>query len=243
MDFAEQNQIAPRQVLEHWYYQAKFGLLRRTLMASGIVRPGLALADLGCGLGVFLTLLEQKKLFAPAQMVGIDPAAKPGQQSIGGTVAIERSWPEKSFDLILLMDVLEHIEDDRGALAETWGKLRPGGHLFITVPAFMFLWSRHDEVLGHHRRYTLARLRQLLETVPGLKIKRLHYYYALVLPIAILVRWARRKAGDTASDLKPAPSWLNFLLRAGLALELIFAPANKLAGLTVVALVQKPEQA
>jgi 2-polyprenyl-3-methyl-5-hydroxy-6-metoxy-1,4-benzoquinol methylase len=239
MDFAEQNQIASHSVLEHWYYQAKFELLRRTLSAFGILRPGTQLADLGCGLGVFLTLLEKRRLLSPGQMIGIDPAAQSGQHSIGGTVPIATAWPDKGFDLILLMDVLEHIEDDRAALAQAWTQLKPGGYAFITVPAFSFLWSHHDEVLGHCRRYTMGSLENLLQTIPDLKVKRLHYFYALIFPIAMVVRRARRKTRDAASDLKPAPPWLNLLLKKSLSLESLFARHNKIAGLTVVALVQK----
>jgi SAM-dependent methyltransferase len=172
-------------------------------------------------------------------MIGIDPAAPDGERSIGGTVPILTAWPDEPFDLVLLMDVLEHIEDDAAALAQTWAKLKPGGHAFITVPAFAFLWSRHDEVLGHHRRYTRDSLQRLLETIPDLRIKRLHYFYALIFPIAVAVRRFRRKAKESASDLKPAPAWLNLVLRKGLSLELILAPYNRLAGLTVVALVEK----
>lgn len=239
MDFAEQNQLAPHRVLHHWYYGAKFALLRQSI--GGIPQRDVRLADLGCGLGVFLTLLEQAHLLQPGQMVGIDPAAHPGQTSLGGSVPIVTAWPDETFDLVLLMDVLEHIEQDGQALAETWSKLKPGGHAFITVPAFPFLWSRHDIVLGHHRRYTRATLRRLLQTIPGLKIKRLHYFYALILPIALVVRMLRRNAQEESSDLKPAPAWLNWTLRTCLALEAVVAPVNHLAGLSVVALVQKTE--
>jgi 2-polyprenyl-3-methyl-5-hydroxy-6-metoxy-1,4-benzoquinol methylase len=239
MDFAEQNQVASHLVTEHWYYQAKFALLRRTLSTAGILGPKLRLADLGCGLGVFLTLLEREKLLTTAQMIGIDPATPEGQLSIGGSVPIVAAWPEESFDLILMMDVLEHIDNDQEALAQAWEKLKPGDHVFITVPAFAFLWSRHDENLGHKRRYTLKSLRRLLETIPRLRILKLHYFYALIFPIAVIVRLLRKGNQENSSDLKPAPAWLNLLLRKLLSAELIFAPANRLAGLTAVALVQK----
>ncbi len=213
MDFAEQNQVTPSLVLEHWYYQSKFELLRRTLTDSGLLKSSTQLADLGCGLGVFLTLLERSGLLSSQSMVGIDPAATHCHLSLGGTVPIMTAWPDYSFDVILLMDVLEHIEDDRAALRQAYEKLKPGGHLFITVPAFSFLWSHHDEVLGHYRRYTISGLRKLVTSVPGLKILNLHYFYALILPIAMLVRFLRQKAQGNSSDLKPASAFLNFVLK------------------------------
>lgn len=239
MDFAEQNQIDSAQVLGHWYYQAKFRILRQVI--SPLLTPQSRLADIGCGLGVFLTLMEKERLLASSYMVGIDPAAPPGQQSLGGTVPIVTQWPEGNYDFILTMDVLEHIEDDAAALASTWARLKPGGYLFVTVPAFNFLWSRHDVVLGHHRRYTRNRLRQLLQTVPGLEIRKLHYFYALILPIAMVVRFLRRNTTDDESDLRPVSPWLNTLLIRMLHLEAKLAAWNPLAGLTVVALCQKRE--
>jgi SAM-dependent methyltransferase len=97
--------------------------------------------------------------------------------------------PAKSFDCIVLMDVLEHIEDDDAFLKETLDKLVPGGTLLITVPALQFLFSSHDRFLGHYRRYSRARLLALLGK-NELKVGQCFYFYTglILFRLASLVR-------------------------------------------------------
>lgn len=91
------------------------------------------------------------------------------------------------FDLITLLDVLEHIEDDRVALIEIRRFLRDGGVFLVTVPAYMWLWSDHDVALHHKRRYTKHQLRVLLEEA-GFEVLRISYWTSVVFPIMLLQR-------------------------------------------------------
>jgi SAM-dependent methyltransferase len=240
MDYVEQDQIESESVLAHWYYQAKFKLMCQALTAAGEARKNARLADVGCGIGVFLTLLERSGLFSADHLTGIDPAAPDGAKSVGGTVPILRSSPPGAhYDVALLMDVLEHVENDKAVLEQALETIVPGGHVFITVPAFPALWSRHDEVLGHYRRYTVGTLGKLIASIPELQVKRLHYFYASILPPATIVRFLRRNAKGSETDMAPCGPALNSILKTVLGLESFVAVGNRIAGLTVVALCQK----
>lgn len=86
--------------------------------------------------------------------------------------------PAASVDWVLLMDVLEHVEDDLGLIDAVRRIQMPGGHLLVTVPAHAFLWSEHDVFLGHHRRYSRAQLRDLLHR-GRFDVDECFYFYGL----------------------------------------------------------------
>jgi SAM-dependent methyltransferase len=120
-----------------------------------------------------------------------------------------------SMDLVLALDVIEHIDDDSRALAECKRILKEGGLLIVTVPAFMALWSPWDEALGHKRRYTISAL-VAAANKSGLCVKKTSYFFLSVLPAAIAVRQFKRllmrDAGSYSTDFIVVPRWLNTLL-------------------------------
>ena len=100
--------------------------------------------------------------------------------------------PEGPFDLITLFDVLEHVDDDRAALASLYARLRPGGAFVLTVPAFQWLWSDHDVVLEHRRRYRRPEIASLLAET-GFEVRRLSYYTTLLFPAVVASRLKPRR--------------------------------------------------
>src|ERR1039458_9688407 len=92
-----------------------------------------------------------------------------------------------SFDLAVSLDVIEHLEDDLGALKELRRVVAPGGRLLVTVPAYQWLWSGHDEINHHHRRYTRRSLLAVAQQA-GWECARTTYFNSLLLPVAILLR-------------------------------------------------------
>ncbi len=99
-----------------------------------------------------------------------------------------------AFDLVLALDVLEHLDDDRGALLEAVRLVRPGGLLVITVPALPSLWGGQDVVSEHRRRYTRGTLVTLFQKA-GLAGVEVRYFNTLLFPLAAAVRWSRRALG------------------------------------------------
>ena len=148
----------------------------------------MAILDIGSGAGGTLRELET---YGPAVGVDISPRAVDCCRRRGCRRLVrvgEGSLPfaAASFDLLIALDVIEHIGDDRAALKDYRRLLRPGGRLLLTVPAYRWLWSWHDQVNHHRRRYTRRSLGKVLAEA-GLVEERLTYYcFLLFLPVALV---------------------------------------------------------
>jgi SAM-dependent methyltransferase len=152
---------------------------------------------------------------------------------------------EGAFDLVIALDMLEHVEDDAGAARELLRALRPGGCLLVTVPAYQWLWSSHDVALGHKRRYTRGRLERLL-TAQGFEVRVCSYVMTAVLPAAVAVRLFERLPGRhketeaAESGYIPLPGWLNSALAWLVGLDGHLAGRVPLpGGLSVVAVARR----
>jgi SAM-dependent methyltransferase len=123
-----------------------------------------------------------------------------------------------SYDLVAVLDVIEHVEDDVAALKAIAKVLRPGGKILITVPAHQWMWSAHDVVNHHKRRYSKATLAASLEKA-GLGWRKLHWFNSLLFPVAVAARFAGKLTGKDDSDDSPPPKPLNALFEAVFGLE------------------------
>jgi len=128
---------------------------------------------------------------------------------------------EGTFDVITLFDVIEHIDDDVGALRAVRPFLNPHGLLLVTVPAIPWLWSNHDVAVHHRRRYVREGLRRVIEE-SGFEIERITYHTSLLFPVIAAQRLASRLKGvdeKAEYDVKVPPAPLNRALGAVMALE------------------------
>ena len=144
-------------------------------------------------------------------------------------------------NLVLMMDVIEHVSDDRALVAEYVHKAAAGTHFVVTVPAFQWLWSGHDVFLEHYRRYTLRQLESVLMSA-GLTIHRGHYFYGAVLPLVAGVRLAKRFSRSEAppeSDMQQHGRVSNAILYAASRLEVYFMRFNRIGGATVFVMAAK----
>lgn len=205
---------------QHWWFVGTrnviLGLLTKYLVNK--TPNGPRIIDLGCGTGYTMLLMQRF-----GKVFGIDVASeglrlcmKRGLVNICQADLLSIPCKRNSFDVALALDVLEHVEDDHAAVREISGILHPEGKLLVTVPAFRFLWSHHDNALHHKRRYTLAELKRLLEN-NDFKIERITYYNSFLFPLISLVRIGRRllrSKDDPVSDLFEVPALINsFLIR------------------------------
>jgi SAM-dependent methyltransferase len=131
--------------------------------------------------------------------------------------------PKGHYDLIGAFDVIEHIDDDAAALASIAMRLKPGGKFVMAVPAHQWMWSAHDVVNHHKRRYSKPALRRLIEASPLVLVK-LGYFNSLLFPLAVVERAASKLRGKEDADVKLPPAPLNA------ALEKVFAAERYLVG-------------
>ena len=234
MDLKEED-ILGADIAQHWYYRSKAAALRH-LVAD--VNPQ-RLLDVGAGSGFFSRHLLAETAAQSALCVDIGYASDRDDRVGTKPVLYRRDCTMTDCDLVLMMDVLEHVDDDRGLVHHYAAKVPAGAHFLVTVPAFRFLWSGHDVFLEHKRRYTLPEIEATMRDA-GLQVVRGAYYFGSVFPLAAVVRLAERNTADPRSSLKKHGAVTNALLTAICAAELPLFPANRLAGLSAFVLAKKP---
>ena len=230
MDLKEE-QILGDQVGSHWYYRAKAAALIQDL---GGLNPKEVL-DIGAGSGFFSKLLLKETSVERATCVDTGYTRDWDEICHGKTISFRRSITASDADLVLAMDVIEHVPDDAALLRSYCGLVSSGTRFIVSVPAFNFLWSAHDVFLEHYRRYTVGTLESAMRR-GGLEVDWGHYYYASVFPLAAGVRlFERLKSAPTStprSQLKTHGLLVNKLFSAMLASERPFMGVNRLFGLT-----------
>lgn len=159
-----------------------FDLLDRALAGKKDQR----VLEIGCGAGGMLGPLSR---YGTVQGMDIDLEYLGYCRSRGFTRLLcgsghDLPFPDATFDVIALFDTIEHIPDEAKALAEVRRVLRPGGTVFVSVPAYEWLWSNNDDIAHHQRRYTRTRLRRALQQA-GLRVTRSSYFNTVLLPIIV----------------------------------------------------------
>lgn len=236
MDLKETD-ILGSSIDQHWYYASKAAATTRMLGNTPVTR----ILDVGAGSGFFSHHLLRHSAAREAWCVDISYDQDSDAATAGKPVHYRRGIDSVDADLVLLMDVLEHVDDDVGLLKAYVDKVPSGSRFLMTVPAFQFLWSGHDDFLEHKRRYTLAQLETVARDA-GLNVKQGTYYFGLVFPIAATLRLLPKGAQPSPprSQLKQHHPLVNTVLKTLCSVELPFMGANRLAGLTVFVLAQKP---
>jgi len=234
MDIKEQDLLGDA-VGQHWYYKSKAAALSHYLKDVRFSR----ILDVGAGSGFFSRHLLRTTPATEAMCV--DPNYARDWDEFDGTkpLRFRRTADDYAPDVVLLMDVLEHVDDDVALLRQYVDALPSGTKGRITVPAFPFLWSAHDVFREHRSRYTISSLERCVEQA-GLTVKRSSYAFGLLFPIAALVRLAKRSVTEPRSDLKVHHPLVNGVLSAICALELPFIAYNKWLGLSVFCVAEKP---
>src|SRR4051812_46399607 len=234
MDLKEED-ILGADIGRHWYYRSKAAALRRMVGGLGPRR----ILDIGAGSGFFSRHLLAEAGAQSALCVDIGYPNDRDDNQGGKPVLFRRDTGPTDCDLVLMMDVLEHVDDDRGLVRHYAAKVPSGAHFLVTVPAFRFLWSGHDVFLEHKRRYRLPEIEAAMREA-GLHVVRGAYYFGLVFPLAAAVRLAARNAGEPKSSLARHGALTNGLLAAVCAAELPLFRLNRLAGLSAFVLARKP---
>ncbi len=237
MDLKEGSLLGD-SVASHWYYKAKVAAL---LTLIGRERADNVL-DIGAGTGFFARQLLSRTQCRSATC--LDPGYESETEELvaGKPIRFRRAGRSYAADLVLLMDVLEHVPDDVALLRPYVADAAPGTRFIVTVPAFNWLWSEHDVFLEHYRRYTLGSIMAVCQAAE-LEIETSCYFYATVLPLAVLQRLLsrlRRPTGASArSQMRTHGLLVNRLLWLACRTELSWFSANRIGGLTAFVAARK----
>ena len=230
----------------YWWFQARRDMVFRLVQDMQLSHDA-AILEIGCSGG---PLLQRLRGTGYTHLTGIDVsetgiavAQQRGVPNVSCMDGAHLTFPDASFDLVVASDVLEHIEDEAQALREWVRVLRPGGHLLVFVPAFQFLWGKHDVVNQHFRRYTAAQLAARMREA-GLQVRRRSYWnVSLFFPTAAVRLFKRLLPNDdkpAKDDLFAAPPLLNTLLSGVIAAEnRLLQAVNAPVGVSVFAVASK----
>ncbi|WP_084158637.1 class I SAM-dependent methyltransferase [Solidesulfovibrio alcoholivorans] len=243
MDLKEID-ILEDSVSTHWYYCSKLSFIN-SLLPNKVFN---SILDIGAGSGLFSKNLLETTEAKKATCYDLYYSHEADEIHAGKHIFYRKNITEKDYncDLILLIDIIEHIENDKEFLTTISLNAKKGTIFLICVPAFQWLWGPHDTFLEHKRRYTLTSLEGLLESVQ-LKTIRTTYCYGFLFPIAAIHRlllrirqWAS-PTRQSRSDLRTLTPLINNCFFQINKLESIMLQYlnNKVAGLSVFAVAQK----
>lgn len=226
----------------HWWYRARRDILADYIRRYARPPAGARILEIGCGTGHNLPMLAT---FGTVDAIEIDPAARAiASQRLGKPVGdaplptlagVERG----AYDLIAVLDVIEHIEDDVAALRAMADCLRPGGKVLVAVPAHQWMWSAHDVVNHHHRRYSKATLAKAIRDA-GLTFRKMRWFNSLLFPLAAAARVAGRITGRDDSDDSPPAAPVNAAFEAIFRIERhLVGRVPMTPGVSIVTLVER----
>ena len=233
----------------HWWFVGRRDVIRAVFRRfSTLVSRSrdLEILDIGCGTGGMLSLLSE---FGRTEGFDSEPdAVEYCKLRYGAEVdvrvgtlpdSLEQEPPK---DIITAFDVIEHVDDDARVLRGVAATLREEGIFVCTVPAYMWLWSHHDDLNRHRRRYTRTELRTRLDAA-GLTVLYTSYFNTVLLPAIAVVRFIQRVLPSSKkTDFERSPSVLNPLLRLVLSFEAFLLRFVALpGGVSLIAVAQKKE--
>jgi SAM-dependent methyltransferase len=217
----------------HWWFLGRRHVLSRLL--AGLALPERAkILEAGCGVGGNIEML--------AGLGKVDAFEPDGssREYVASRVGIEPAEGYLPHD-VCAFDVVEHVDDDRGAVATLADLVAPGGYLVVTVPAYQWMWSSHDEVHHHMRRYSRREIEDIVRKA-GIEPVRASYFNAILFPLAAVVRFTKRITGNETSDDKLPSGPLNAILKRLFSAEAKWLERRNLPfGLSIIIIGRRPE--
>jgi len=205
----------------HWWYCARREVVAALIRRLARPPAGAAILEIGCGTGHNFEMLGE---FGHVDALELDDEARSIAEKRLGRCIMSAPLPElvgvpeNHYGLIGAFDVIEHIDDHHAAIASIAARLKPGGKFVMTVPAHQWMWSAHDTVNHHKRRYSRPGLKQLIERSP-LELEKVGYFNSLLFPVAIAERMVSKALGKDGGDLELPAAPLNAALKRTFAIE------------------------
>jgi SAM-dependent methyltransferase len=210
----------------HWWYRARREVLAELIRREARPPADAKILEIGCGTGHNLAMLAR---FGHVDGLELDDEARAisekrlGRDVMRAPLPELAGVPEHYYDLIGAFDVIEHIADDAAAIASIAKRLKPGGKFVMAVPAHQWMWSAHDVVNHHQRRYSKAGLKRMIAQSP-MRLVKIGYFNSLLFPLAVAERAASKLKGKDRADVTLPPAPLNTTL------EKVFAAERYLVG-------------
>jgi SAM-dependent methyltransferase len=229
----------------HWWFAGRRAICARMLDRIALP-PHAAILELGCGTGGNFPMLARRgELYAmdADESALAFAASRRLAKLVRGLLPQELPFAARRFDLVVMTDVLEHLDDERGSLRVVRSSLKPRGWLLMTVPALPWLWSEHDTTHHHQRRYRAIELRRLLGDC-GFAIDYLSYYNFLLFPLIAGVRLYQRLraaapgAGHRHDLTMPSRLVNALLLRVFSSERFVLGAFHPPIGVSLIALAQ-----
>lgn len=226
----------------HWWFSARQKIVLDIIQNRLALPHDAKVLDIGCGTGAVLA--EFVRLYeaygTDTSPIAIDYCHKRGIANAFHCALETFPLSDLRFDLITFLDVIEHVDEDVGLLKQACHRIRQNGHILVTVPAYEFLWSQHDDLNHHKRRYTKSTLIHVLRE-SGLTVEMCSYYNTILFPTALFKRLSEKfikSKEDTTLDL-PAPI-MNATLKSVFGFERFLLRRFSLPfGLSLIALAKK----
>lgn len=228
---------------DHWWFAARREILAAEIARLPLPKPARIL-EVGCGPGGNLAMLQR---FGEVKAIEPDAESRAYAAEHSGVEIkpglLPQSIPEfgARFDLVAAFDVIEHVDDDAGAVAALGRLIQPGGFMIATVPAYRWMWSDHDAAHHHKRRYDLPAFRAVFEQ-GGLTVRRASHFNTLLFPPIAAVRLAKNAARVAGTDEAMPPRPLNSMLKALFGMERGLLAAGDLPfGVSILLIAQRPQ--
>jgi 2-polyprenyl-3-methyl-5-hydroxy-6-metoxy-1,4-benzoquinol methylase len=193
----------------HWWWRSREEAILEVLHRYFPSNAGLKILDVGCGDGLFFDRLAE---FGDVE--GVEPDAGlvnpegPHRSRIRIAPFDMNFRSSESYSLVLMLDVLEHLDDPSAALHQAYSLLDPAGTLLLTVPAFQLLWTNHDVINQHRVRYRRKTLRPLLRQA-GFAILEERYWFQWTCPVKLAIRVVERLFRRPPAAARVPPAWMN----------------------------------
>lgn len=226
---------------DYWWFVARNKIVKKFAEKFSSLQKGDYVLDVGCGTGGFAELFAKdfNVLCLDTSPIALEYCRKRGLRNLFHTTIEE--FPKGKFKIktIFMLDVIEHIENDINVLKSAYDLLEAGGTLMITVPAYRWLWSRHDEIHMHKRRYTRNQIYELLK-LAGFQVKFLSYFNFFLFFPAVIKRVLIKKKEENIEPVEPVSNFMNkILLNVFLAEKFFLSFFRFPFGLSILAVAQK----
>lgn len=229
----------------YWWFIARNEILKQVVKSFCDLNQNKNLLDVGCGTGGFAStmLSECNVIGIDTSQIALEYSRKRGLTNLHNTLLkdFDKSIYNK-IDVITFFDVIEHIEDDVAVVNEAYNLLDSGSYLIASVPAYQWLWSKHDEIHMHYRRYSKREFEKIFKNA-GFKVMYSSYFNSILFFPAALMRFIEKitkKDNKKDSPIDEVPNFINKLFTFIFRLEKKWIPKVKIPfGLSIVLVAKK----